>query len=234
MSNPPNVLSTHPTPIRVFLVDDHKTTLWGLERLIGSASPQMQVVGTACNRRDMLARVVDTRPDVILLDLDLGGENAAECLPDLLRETEAQVLILTGARDARVHEDAIMRGARGVVCKEETAEVVLRAIEKVHEGEVWLDRAAIGRVLHAMATSRGQPRDPEAKKIAGLTPKEREVIAALVRHAGAKTRVIAEGLHVSEHTLRNHLTVIYSKLNIRGRVDLFIYAINHGLSKVAV
>lgn len=234
MSKPPVMLSTHPRPIRVFLVDDHKTTLWGLERLIDSASPQMEVAGTACNRREMLAGVVDARPDIIVLDLDLGGENAAECLPDLLRETEAQVLILTGARDARVHEDAIMRGARGVVGKEETAEVLVRAIKKVHEGEVWLDRAAIGRVLHAIAAGRGQPRDPEAKKIAGLTPKEREVIAALVTHAGAKTRVIAEGLHMSEHTLRNHLSVIYSKLDVRCRMDLFIYAIDHGLSKATV
>lgn len=218
-------------PIRVFLVDDHRSTIWGLERLIETAAPRMKVVGSASNRRELLECAPAADPDVILMDLDLGGVCSSEALPALQRETEAQVLILTGERDVGTHENAVLKGARGVVTKEEPVETILRAIEKVHAGEIWLNRQMIGKVMGALASGRTKaPVDPEAEKIASLTKREREIIAAIVRNKGAKSIVIAEELHMSEHTLRNHLTTVYSKLDVRGRLELFVYATEHGLS----
>ncbi len=158
--------------IRVLLVDDHKSFLWGLNRLIEGERPRMEVVGSASNRADAFALAPATQPDIILLDLDLGdGVRSLDFLPDLLRETQARVLILTGVREREVHDTAIERGARGVVLKDEPAEVILKAIEKVHAGEYWLDRAAAGR---AIERSRGgtqkRERAQEHDGLAELTP----------------------------------------------------------------
>ena len=219
-------------PIRVMIVDDHKSILWGLERLVESASPRMTVVGTADSRAAMLAMVPTAKPDVILLDLDLNGESATESLPDLLRLTEGKVLILTGGRDSAVQQEAIVKGARGVIGKDENAEVLLHAIERVHAGEVWINRVMMGRILQSMSGNSGArgTADPESVKIASLTPREREIIQAIVGSHGGKSLEIADALHISEHTLRNHLTLIYEKLGVRNRLDLFAYAIKHGLA----
>ena len=216
--------------IRVMLVDDHKTLLWGLSRLIESAAPRMQLVETASTAEEMVSKAADAGPDVILLDLDLGGHDACEDLPHLQRQTSAQVLVLTGTHCEETHQAAILHGARGVVCKDEAAEVILHAIEKVHAGEVWINRALMGRVLGALAGAGEAPkRDPEAEKIASLTPRERQTVAAMVRSRGAKSYAIAAELGISEHTLRNHLSVIYEKLQVRNRVELFAYATEHGI-----
>jgi len=227
-----NFQALNQNPIRVMIVDDHKSVVWGLERLVESAQPLMQMVGTASSCADMLATVCAIKPDVILLDLDLNGESSVDALPDLQRLSQGQVLILTGARDPNLQQAAIMKGARGVIGKDESAEVILRAIERVHAGEVWINRMLMGKVLGAMSSDAGKEAssDPEAAKIASLTPREKDIIRAMVRNRGDKSQVIADALHISEHTLRNHLTVIYDKLGARNRLDLFAYATQHGLA----
>lgn len=218
-------------PIRVLLVDDHKTMLWGLERLIESAQPAMQVAGVARTVDEMLDLADRIDIDIVLLDLDLAGHNAAEDLPKLARRTSAKVLVLTGEHSAALHEAAIVQGARGVICKEEAPELILRAIERVHAGEVWINRNMMGRVLGLLTTAPAtRPQDPDAGRIATLTPRERQIIDAVVRQRGAKSVAIAEELHISENTLRNHLTVIYDKLGVRNRIELFVYAGEHGLT----
>src|ERR687889_1402572 len=110
--------------IRVLLVDDHKTMLWGLTQLINSAAPRMTVVATASGRDEALEAARREQPDVILLDLDLGAADGADLLPSLLKESKARVLICTGVRDPEAHDRAVLRGARGVVHKEESAELI--------------------------------------------------------------------------------------------------------------
>ncbi|WP_153108964.1 response regulator transcription factor [Propionivibrio limicola] len=221
------------TPIRVMLVDDHKSVLWGLERLVESAQPRMAVVGTASTCAELLSKVVSAKPDIILLDLDLNGENSFDALPELLQLTEAKVLLLTGSRDSSLLQASVLHGVRGVVGKDESADVVLRAIERVHAGEVWINRAMMGKLLDAMSSGAGKggEKDPEAAKIASLTPREREIIRAVVNSQGEKSLAIADTLHISEHTLRNHLTLIYEKLGVRNRLGLFAYAVKHGLAE---
>ena len=106
------------------------------------------------------------------------------------------------------------------------------SIEKVHEGELWVDRVATSRIFMELARQKAtRDRNPEHQKIASLTPRERQSIAALASDAQAPTREIAARLHISEHTLRNHLTSIYSKLAVSTRVALYVYAHRHGLSE---
>lgn len=212
-------------PINVFLVDDHKTVLWGLERLIESTSPKMCVVGMAENCEELFEKLPAANPDVILLDLDLSGINSLGCLEKLTARASARVLILTGSNDPAVHQHAVVHGARGVVHKQVAADVLLLAIEKVHQGEVWLDRNTLGRVLDVLAN--GDKKSPETRKQDLLTNKERQIVLTVAEEKSARNKVIAEKLYMSEHTLRNHLTAIYDKLQVSGRMELYLYAVGH-------
>ena len=217
-------------PIRVFLIDDHKSILWGLERLIEQGNAGMQVVGSSTNCAEAFPLLDQVAPDVVLLDLDLGGENGLDAIPEIIRRTRAKVLILTGVRDKAIQDQAIVAGALGIVEKEAPAETILTAIEKVYSGQLWLDREATGRVfVKFVREDLAQAEDPDQKKIATLTGRERQIIAATVNNAGATAKSIAETLHISEHTLRNHLTSIYGKLEVSNRLELFAFANKHGL-----
>lgn len=221
-------------PIRVFLIDDHASILWGLERLIQSGRPAMEPVGSATGCEQALACLPAAKPDVILLDIDLGRESGLDTIPHLLAASDAKILILTGVRDKTAHDKAVLAGARGVVEKEAPAETILLAVSKVHEGQIWLDRAATGRIFSSLAQQQRAEKvqDPEQQKISSLTEREREIVARTMANAGAAAKEIATSLHISDNTLRNHLTSIYSKLGVANRLELFAYAHRHGLDKL--
>jgi two-component system, NarL family, nitrate/nitrite response regulator NarL len=219
-------------PIRILLVDDHKSMLWGLERLIEGEKPRMQVIGKASNKNEVFAFLSQLKPDIVLLDLDLNGVCSLDFLEELLQKSKARVLVLTASQDSVVHQRAIINGASGVVLKSEDAEVILRAIQYVRAGEIWFDRAATSRLLRSLNVA--PPTTVEAahlNKIATLTPKERQVITAMVLIPGARNKAVADRLRMSEHTLRNHLTDIYDKLELSNRLELCMYAIEHKLSE---
>jgi len=210
--------------ITVLLVDDHRSVLWGLGRLIESAGPQMKLADSVTCARDALAAMEKHAPDVVLLDLDLGEGSGLDLISQVC--ADSQVLIFTGSRDVEMHQRAMLAGARGILHKAEPAEVILKAITRVHAGEPWLDRGSLGRLLDAFGR---HGTDAETPAHSTLTAAERKVVAAVVRHKGLPNKVIAASLHLSEHTLRNHLASIYSKLDIHRRVDLVLYGIEHKL-----
>lgn len=215
---------TEEQAIKVFLVDDHKCILWGLERLVAGEQPRMLVAGKANTRGEAMNGIRLTQPNIVLLDLDLGDDNSLDFLPELLQLSQARVLILTGLRDSTQLERAVMLGAKGIVLKDEPAEVLLEAIKRVHRGEFWLHRATMAQVLSAF--TRG---DSNTGKIDPLTPKERQIIHAIVHQRGATSDIIAADLCMSGHTLRNHLTTIYQKLGVKNRLELVMFALEHHL-----
>jgi DNA-binding NarL/FixJ family response regulator len=221
-------------PIRVFLADDHAVTLWGLEQLVNSMQPRMQVVGTAASCADLLAHPAIGDTDVLLLDLGLRDRNAIDCVQRLVDNAGVKVVLLTGDLNPAHHRDAVLRGARGVVLKSQPTEHILKAIEQVHAGEAWLDRGLMSSLLGDLTgpqSRRPRRSDDAAGRIESLTPKEREVVRAVVEHRGSKGLVVAEALGMSENTLRNHLSVIYSKLQVRGKVELYAFAVEHRLAE---
>jgi len=221
---------TSQEPIRVLLIDDHQSFLWGMVKLIESDSPNMKVMGTASDIAEALTILEREQPDVILLDIDLGGVNSLDSMPLLRNTTSAMVLILTGARDSETHERAVLAGARGVVQKEASAEMILKAIKKVYEGEIWLDRLTTGRIFSKLLDHSTNQVSPEAAKIASLTSREREIIDVMLRQGHSTNKQIAVHLNMSEHTLRNHLSSIYSKLEVENRLELVMYAVKHHIS----
>jgi len=219
-------------PIGVMLVDDHQTMLWGLSRLIDGESPRMQVVGMARNCEDALEQAGQIRPDVILLDLDLNGVSALDILPGLTSNSQSRVLILTGERQQKTLDLAVLGGARGVLRKDASAEYVLDAIQRAYNGELCLDNETMARVFTEFVDAKRPHKiDPEVAKQATLTGKERKIICAVVDGCGASNKALAERLFITEHTLRNHLTSVYQKLDVANRLELYVYAVKYQLGK---
>ena len=190
----------------------------------------MTIVGEAGDRDTALSLATAEHPNIILLDLDLGGDNGMNLIAELIAAADdARIIILTGLRDPEVHRQAVLLGAMGIVKKEKAAEALITAIERVHLGEAWLDPSLMAGVLSEMTrSSKGRKTDAEADKIAALTNREREVIALVGE--GIKSKEVANRLFISETTVRHHLTSIFDKLEVADRVELLIYAYRHGLA----
>jgi len=214
-------------PIRVLLVDDHPTVLWGLEKLIDGEQPRMQVVGKVYDRVNVVEAAESSDADVVLLDLDLGGDSTLELIPELRRRGRTKVVVLTGMKDCDIQEQAFVNGAHGYVGKWEPADVLLKAIERVYGGELWLDRRATGRLFERLSQGMMEKK-PAADAYEALTAREIAIVAGVVKHKSAPNKVIADSLHISPNTLRNHLAAVYGKLGIHRRVDLVMYAAMRG------
>ena len=217
--------------IRVMLVATHQIFVAGLQRLIDDHGPQLNVVATAGCCTDALVVADSAKPDVMVLDVDLLEGTEDEVVPSLFSGQDMRVLILGDSKLHKMHEAAILRGACGVVDKSETPETLIKAIKKVHEGQLWLDRSTTGRLFVELSKqkSRAVP-DPEAQKLAALTVREQEVVRTLAKAPGADNKTLASALHIGEHTLRNHLCRIYDKLGVSNRVELYLLAQRRDIS----
>jgi len=218
-----------PTKIRIMIVDDHAVIRTGLRMLI-EQEQTMTVVAMAGSPAEALALAESEKPDIIVLDLMLGEEDGLDFLPNLCKiSPTSRVLVLTGVQTPESHRTAIRRGAMGIVLKQQAAELLLKAIRKVHEGEVWIDRSMIGSVLNDVRSERLEQVNPVTVQIASLTPREREVIALVSE--GLKNKAIGERLFISETTVTHHLSSIYSKLGVSDRLELVVFAFGNNLTK---
>jgi len=214
-------------PVKILLVDDHRSFMDGLQMVIDTQKPRMETIGTATTPDEALETAFRLKPDIILLDLDLGDASGLDILPDLVEKTDSKILIITGVRDPEMYDATIMKGARGVLFKGESAEVMIKAIERVHAGGVWIDSNILERVIGQNSESKPVLSEPEARRIAHLTRREREVITALLEFESSNSIEVANHLGISKHTLKNNLTTIYNKLGMKNRVQLMRFALNN-------
>ena len=218
--------------IRVMLVSDHKTWLWGLEQLLAGAQPVMQVVASSTEIDSALLLASTLCPDVIVLDADLGCGSACaiDYLPQLLGNGVSRALLFSGTQDQAECGRAVRSGARAVLGKETPVKQMVDAIARLHHGELCLDPALLDSMLGVLNKPEAVP-DPEEQRIARLTLKERKIVAMMVEGNGALNRAIAQRAFISEQTLRNHLTSIYSKLDVTNRLELYVYATRNRLAE---
>ena len=210
--------------IRVALVDDHAMVRQGLRMLL-EADPELEVVGEASDRAGAASLVASSAPDIVLVDLVLGGDSGLDVIADLrARHPETRVLVLTGLREPQVHRNALQAGAAGIVEKEAAPEVLLKAIRRVSEGEAWVDRRMTASILAGYAAP---AESPEQARIQSLSSRETELVALIGE--GLSNKGIADRLGISEITVRHHLSSIYRKLQIRDRLELLLYAYKHKL-----
>jgi two-component system, NarL family, nitrate/nitrite response regulator NarL len=201
---------------------------WGLQRLVQTASARLALDGAIDRLADALPLLERQPPDVLILDYDDGYRIAD--VAELYRRTRVNILVLTSVDDVEVLDRLLAAGAGGVLQKHETPSALLRAIEATGRRELFASPEDKGRLF--MAAAREVARSErsgagDSSRIASLTSREQQTFTAVTSDASAPVKVIADRLCISEHTLRNHLTSIYSKLGVPGRLGLHAYASRH-------
>lgn len=208
--------------VSLYVIDDHPVLREGIRMLL-EASGDTHVVGSSATASGALAPLAELRPDVVLLDLDLGAEDGLAWLPRISGAApDARVLILTALRDRARDEEALRAGARGLVLKDASPEVLLQAIRSVAAGALWFDPRVLASPQGATPAARGATPPVE------LTPREREIVSLISE--GLRNEEVGRRLGITEKTVRNHLTTIFQKLGVSGRLELVVFAFEHGLA----
>lgn len=215
--------TVHNSNIKVLIIDRQQIAIWGIDQLIKQHG-HFQVCATATNALEAVKIANETRPDVIILDPELGEDDGIELISKLLKNSTAKLIAYSGSQNPALMDQAVVKGARGVVSKTDSVDTLLKAIEKIHIGELWLNRNATSRILLQIAQANSPVElSAEEKKLKTLTSKEEKVTRAIQLHSEKTLREISEDLHISEHTLRNHLASIYDKLGVRNRMELYVF-----------
>ena len=221
-------------PIKVLIVDSQRIVLAGLQLLI-QGDARFTVSGVATNRAEALEQIGLQEPDVILLELAMGEDNGLYMIPVFHAACKAKIIILTGSRNLALHDQAVITGARGVVAKDDLPNSLFTAIEKIQQGELWVNRNATARILLEIAKANAPKKAvPEEKKLASLTKKEARVLQTVVASSDKQLKAVADDLCISQHTLRNNLAAIYEKLGVTSRLELYVFCNKHAPVKANV
>lgn len=211
--------------IRVFICDDQAIVCDGLEAIL-SAHPEIEVVGTAHDGAEALAKIPDLQPDLVLMDLKMPGMNGIQATRQIHAQfPEIKVLVLTTFGADEWVFDAIRSGASGYLLKGTPKEELTKAVLGTARGETHIDPGVGGRLFAHIARSAA----PEASQIAeDLSERELEVLRLLA--TGLTNTEIAGKLFLSEGTVRNYVSAIFDKLGVADRTQAAILAIRHGLA----
>src|SRR5579872_1501440 len=211
--------------IRILLADDHPIIRQGLRMLLG-LEDDFEVGGEAADGHQVIQQVAALDPDVLLLDLRMPNLDGLGTLR-ALRESGARtrVIILTASGEESELAEVMRTGSSGVVLKDSDSDRIIKAIRKVHAGEIWMDSRAMQAVIKGFSSPRSTPAREPAQT---LSHREREIVPLIAQ--GHRNRDIAEKLFISEQTVKNHLHHIFDKLGVSDRLELALYAIHRGLA----
>jgi two-component system, NarL family, nitrate/nitrite response regulator NarL len=214
--------------IRILIADDHSIFRDGVRKLL-EAEGGFTIVGEATNGTEALDLVNELRPDVLLLDISMPQLTGLEVLRRLPKQTAPlRTILLTASVEKSEIIEALLLGAHGIVPKQSASRMLFKSIRTVMAGEFWVSRDLVSDLVE---TLRGPSSSGVGAKTMGLTRRELEVIAAVVE--GQVNKDIAQTFHISEYTVKHHLTRIFDKLGVSNRVELAMFAVNHELVKIA-
>lgn len=206
------------------IVDDHEVVRLGLKALIDH-HPDMEVVAEATSATEAVEKAVHFKPDVVVLDIRLGGSSGIDACREITAQLlETKVIMLTSYAEDEMLFAAIRAGAAGYVLKQAGGQDLIRAIETVSEGNSLVDPSLTERVF---AEVRRAARQQESNAFSDLTEQERRVLALVAE--GRTNREIAQDLHLGEGTVRNYVSNILSKLGVSNRAEAATYATKHNL-----
>lgn len=216
--------------IRVVIADDHPIVREGLRKLL-SLEDDINVVGEAADGRELVERMDEFKPDVILLDLRMPNLDGLGALQTLQHAGQkARVIILTASEDKNEFVQAMKLGCSGIVLKQTAPDLIVKSIRKVHAGEIWLDSHTTAAVMRQFASPlemTGTNATSKVRERSPLSAREREIVALVAQ--GYKNKEMAEKMFISEQTVKNHLHNIFDKLGVSDRLELALYAIHKGL-----
>ncbi len=210
--------------MKILLCDDQAVIRDGLEMLL-TLEKDMQVVGSASDGAEAIELAAQKRPDLILMDLKMPGVNGIEATRDIhARFPHIKILVLTTYDDDEWVFDAVRAGASGYLLKDTPRQKIVEAIRGTVESKSFLDPAIAGKLMNQIASNQKQPASLLAEK---LTERELDVLRLIAK--GFNNADIAGQLHLSEGTVRNHVSAILEKLGVSDRTQAAVTAIQHGL-----
>ncbi|MDQ1112669.1 DNA-binding NarL/FixJ family response regulator [Microbacterium testaceum] len=213
-------------PVRIVLVDDQALFRAGIRMVIDS-QPDLEVVGEASDGREGIEVVRATRPDLVLMDVRMPVLDGLAATAEILREPDApRVVVLTTFDLDEAAARAIQGGASGFLLKDSEPEFLLSAVRTVHAGSAVIAAEATRELFAHIADGGGG--EPVPAAYGALTDREREIFALAA--AGFSNAEIAEREFLSEATVKTHISRILTKLALRDRVQLVVFAYRHGLA----
>jgi len=219
------------TGVKVAIADDEPVYRLGLIKLL-EAESDLTVVGEASNGMEAMLLLERYEPDVLLLDLQMPVMDGIEVLSEAAKRKQIQsriiVMLTSGERDKAVR--AVRLGARGILFKDAEASLLVKSIRKVNAGEVWIDNPILSQALESLVTKPSMPATTGVDRDQRLSNREMEVVRCVAM--GLRNKEVADKLGVSEATIKNHLTSVYSKLGVSDRLELILYAIHNRLIRV--
>ena len=212
-------------PIHVLIADDHTLFRAGLRALL-NLFPDIAVVGEASTGEETITKAEALQPDIILMDIQMPGVNGIEATRLIVHgNPNIGIIVVTMFEDDSSVFSAMRAGARGYILKEAGEEEVLRAIRVVAQGEAIFGPAIARRLVHFFS----KPHPQTNLTFPELTEREREILDLIAR--GETNAEIAQRLVLSPHTVRNHISNIFSKLQVADRADAIIRAKEAGMGK---
>jgi len=205
--------------IRILIVDDHAVVRIGLKTVLANATG-FRVVGEAGTVNDAISLASQARPDVVLMDVRLpDGSGVEACRRIKADNPDTRVVMLTSYQDEEAIVGSVMAGASGYLLKQADAERLIQAIRDAAAGESSLDPRAAGTLLSQFRELSAKQAEAE---LAGLTDRERRMLALIAE--GYTNRAIGEVLHLSEKTVRNHVSQLLRKLGFQRRSQAAAWA----------
>jgi DNA-binding NarL/FixJ family response regulator len=205
------------SPARVFLLDDHEIVRRGVRELI-ELEDDLEVVGEAGSVDEALRRIPAIRPDVAVLDVQLGDGSGIEvCREIRSSHRDIRCLMLTSFTDDEAMLDSVVAGAAGYVLKQIVGNDLVDSIRRVHAGQSLLDPATTARAVERLR--RGPEED---ERIASLTPRERELL--LLVADGLTNRQIGDAMFLAEKTVKNYMSTLLMKLGMSRRTEAAVLA----------
>jgi DNA-binding NarL/FixJ family response regulator len=209
-------------PVRVLIVDDHRVFAEAIATRL-EVEPDIVVVGTAATGREALAAIEEFRPDLVLMDVELAGEDGIEVAARLRERRPDLVLAVVSCLSDPVRvRDAVGVGAFAWVTKDAPIEELLAAIRGAMRGESWIPPAILTGVLKELLTAR-RGLDEDEERLARLTPRERHVLECMAD--GLDRLAIAERLYLSANTVRTHVQNILAKLQVHSSLEAVALAL---------
>ncbi|HAX68666.1 MAG TPA: response regulator transcription factor [Anaerolineales bacterium] len=210
--------------MKILLCDDQAVIRDGMEMLL-QLEKDFQVVGSAQDGFEAVELAAKTQPDLILMDLKMPGMNGIEATREIRKKFPSiKILVLTTYDDDEWVFDAIRAGASGYLLKDTPRQKIIEAIRGTVDGRSFVDPAVAGKLLNQVASNQTQPASILEGK---LTERELDVLRLLAK--GMTNTDIAGTLHLSEGTVRNHVSAILEKLGVSDRTQAAVIAIQHGL-----
>jgi NarL family two-component system response regulator LiaR len=208
-------------PVRLFIAEDHKVVLRGLEALL-KTEPDVEVIGSATDGVEALAAIIRLQPDVLLLDLQLPGKSGLQIIPEVRAQSpQTKIVILTSFGDDETIFTVIKAGALSYLLKDSSPDELMQAIRDAHEGKPTLPADIAVRVIREINQP---PVHPDTRQ--PLTGRELEVLRLVAQ--GLTNQEIADKLVVGERTVRTHVSNILAKLRLANRTQAALYALREG------